>query len=255
MKKAALPTLLFLAFLSGCPAFGPEAGLRVVLPPLPEHWRRAFPGLGALIVFPDSTGRMREVDVSAWETTAAISCPKTGVTPLLAFPRTGKDGDGTQDGRGLLRPAGGLYPFSLRGGGDRQPIELTWEDGAACSVLSLLRSHGTDCSLFNIQRLCAYMRRRADPWVLDLEGIAEKIARGNFTAYDIDALPGHDQRVRPGPGQWFLESPFCALLAPDAQGAVMLNGLPDGMHALFSAEGGRLRIVSSGAGVLVFGDR
>jgi hypothetical protein len=249
-------TLLLFALLpAGCSAFGPEAELCIALPALPEHWSRAFPGLGALIVFPDSTGRMREVDASSWETTAAISCPKTGVTPILAYPCAAGDCGSPRGGYGHLRPAGGLYPFSLRGGGDRPSLELTWEDGAACRVLSLLRSHGTDCSLFSIRRLCTYMRRRADPWDLDLEGIAEKIARGNFTAYDIDSLPARNQLVRPGPGEWFLESPFCPLLGPDAQGAVMLNGLPDGMHALFSVEGRRLRIVSSIAGVLVFGDR
>jgi hypothetical protein len=242
--------LLFLVLLpAGCSAFDAEADLGLVLPAPPAHWQRAFPVLGARIVFPNATGRMQEVSMPDWGTPGAIACPKTGTTPVLAFPVTGRDGP---EG-GFPRPAGGLYPSSL--GADGRTLELSWVDGAVGHVLMLARSRGIDCSLFNARRLSTYMGRCADPWDLDLEGIAERIARGSFTAFDIDALPGRDQAMSIGQGEWFLESPFRGALFPDQQGTLLLRGLSDGVHALFSVEGGRLRLASSSLGVLVSGPR
>ncbi|MGA2478628.1 MAG: hypothetical protein ABSG63_07765 [Spirochaetia bacterium] len=250
MKNTAPPILLLLALLpAGCAAFAPEADLGIVLPAPPEHWQRAFSNLEARIVFPDATGRIREVDVSDWDAPGGISCPKTGTTPVLAWPRTCGSGEQGQGGHGRLRPAGALYPFSLRG--DGRTLELTWAEGAAGYVLMLLRSGETDCSRFNAQRLSTYIRGHADPWDLDLEGIAQKIAGGDFTAFDIDSLPCRDQVVKPGPGEWFLESPFRDVLAADELGEVTLCGLSDGVHALFSIDGKELRIASSSLGVLV----
>jgi hypothetical protein len=142
-----------------------------------------------------------------------------------------------------------LYPLSLRG--DGRTLELSWAEGPAAYVLMLLRSGGIDCSRFNAQRLSTYFRGNADPWDLDLEGIAEKIARGDFTAYDIDALPCRDQVVKPGHGEWFLESPFRDLLTADELGQVTLRGLSDGVHTLYSLDGRELRIAAGSLGVLV----
>jgi hypothetical protein len=240
MLIALLPT--------GCSLFLPEAELGIVLPAPPEHWRRAFPGLGARIVFPDAAGRMHEVALPRWDAPAVISCPKTGTTPVLAWPLAGNDVEQGQAGCGALRPAGGFYPFSL--GGDGRSLELSWAGGAVGYVLQLLRSRGMDCSHFNAPRLSAYIGRDTDPWDLDLQGIAQKIALGVFTAYDIDTLPQRDLLARPGPGEWFLESPFSAIQVPDAQGVIMLRGLCDGTHTLFSVEGGMLRIAVNGTGAM-----
>jgi hypothetical protein len=233
MRKPAFRALLLCVALPvACTAFGPDARVRPVLPAPPDQWRRAFPDLGVTIVFPDSTGRMQEIDGADWGTPPTIFCSKAGNTPILAYPRTKRD---CATPAGLLRPAGAVFPGSA-GQGDQPTLQLTWEDGAAAYVLARLLSLGRDCSLFNAQRLSAYLHRTADPWDLDLDGIAQKIAGGDFSAYDIDELPCRGLSIMAGPGEWFLESPLRPILVPDGAGRIDVE-LSDGLHALFSVEG------------------
>jgi hypothetical protein len=232
--------LCALSLFAGCAAFAPDEPVRAELPPLPGHWARTFSGMGAMLVVSGPAGRVRRIPVAAWDVPVLFDCPKAGTTPVLAYP--------ARDG---LRPAGGVYPFSLGGGGQVPSLVLSWEGGPVAYVLSLLRGQGIDCSLFNTRRLADYMARAPDPWDLDLAGIAEKIGRGAFTAYDIDTLPVRDHSARPGPGQWFLESPFRPVMTADALGALALTGLADGMHTLFSVEGEERRLSACADGLVM----
>ena len=158
--------------------------------------------------------------------------------PVLAYPRTARDSVR------LLRPAGGIFT------GTGPTLQLTWKDGALACVLARLLSVGRDCSLFNAQRLSGYFGRAEDPWDLDLDGIAEKIAAGDFSAYDIDALPTLEMSVNPGPGEWFLESPLRPVPVPDAEGR-LTGQVSEGVHALFSVEGRLLKVAVDRTGTLV----
>jgi hypothetical protein len=81
------------------------------------------------------------------------------------------------------------------------------------------------------------MARKPDPWNLDLAGIAQKIAEGTFSAWDLDLLPQRDATFTAGPGQWFFESPFSDTMTADPAGMVTAHSLTIGMHGLFSVEG------------------
>jgi hypothetical protein len=252
MKPGLLRALAAACVLpAACFAFGPEASVSVVIPAPPEHWIRAFPDLGFLVVFLDAQGRDREVEAADWRTPVSVSCSKAGNTPVLAFPRTSRDAGLLNGARGILRPAGGLYPVSPGASSAEATLELTWEDGAVAYVVSRLISIGRDASLFNAARLADFLRRSADPWKLDLDGIAQKVAQGSFNVYDIDALPGRDVTVKPGVGQWFLESPFCLVMTAQADGTLTLVNLAQGMHGLFSVNGHRDRIDVSPGGAVV----
>jgi hypothetical protein len=225
--------------------------MNVVIPAPPEHWARAFPDLWFLVVFPDSQGRNREVEAADWRVPVSVSCSKAGNTPVLAFPCTVRD-TGLPDGaRGILRPAGGIFPDCHGDSSAGSTLKLTWEDGAAAYVVGRLISIGRDTSLFNAARLADFLRRAADPWKLDLDGIAQKIAQGDFNAYDIDPLPGRDVTLEPGPGEWFLESPFCPVMTVQANGTLSLLCLAQGMHGLYSTHGPVYRIDVSPAGTVV----
>jgi hypothetical protein len=235
--------------LLGSCALGPDARVIVELPPLPEHWARAFPELSFLIVYPDAAGMERRALTESGARSAVIWCSKAGNTPVLAFPQTARD-SGTGDGRrGLLRPAGALYPMSLDDG--EQRLNLCWEDGPVASIIARLRSLGRDASLVGAARLAKYLRQEPDPWELDLDGMAEKLARGSFSAYDIDPLPGRAVMVTTGPGEWFFESPFAALLLIEAGTALHVPRLSQGMHYLFSVNGALLKICVGAQGVTV----
>ena len=115
-------------------------------------------------------------------------------------------------------------------------LALSWEDGPAALVIARVAGEGRDVSCFNVPRLCRFLREHEDPWALDLEAVAQQIARGEFTAWDIDPLPCRAVEVCPGPGTWFLESPFSPSF-PAKEGTVFLPLVPFGMHELFALDG------------------
>jgi hypothetical protein len=235
VKTLALMTAA-LCLLS-CGPFGPLAHVDVLIPIPPPQWTRAFPDLQFCVTFPDSAGREQTVKVADPWNAVTIDCCKTGNTPILAYPCTAKDPSREGGRAGTLRPAGGMYPGSLDESGPRPTLLLDWRDGAAATVLFRLLSLGRDISLINASRLCQYFRDAEDPWNLDLTLIGEKLAAGNFTAYDIDTLPSRDVRVKAGAGEWFLESPFSAVTSLNGEGTLNLAGVSLGMHGLFSVNG------------------
>lgn len=112
-------------------------------------------------------------------------------------------------------------------------------------------SKGATRSLVNSARLSDYLGRYPDPWALDLGAIVEKLINGNFSAYDIDPLPARDVDLSPGAGEWFLESPFASSCRILERQSLSFHPLSAGMHALFSTQGGRIRIwVGSGETVV-----
>lgn len=229
--------------LASC-ALGPEARITVLLPPLPGPWRAAFPVMQCLLSWFDGSGAPRSTLLGGWESGAVVCCAKEGNTPVLAWPISSLDPEAVPVGRGpgSLRPAGGMYPGSLVDQRAGTAVQLTWEAGAAASVLGLLRSLGRDTSLFNAERLSGELGAAPDPWDLDLPAVAEAIARGDFSVYDVERLPCRDVRVEAGQGDWLLESPFRNVLRAEADGALLLPCMALGTHSLFSVDGRCIRI-------------
>jgi hypothetical protein len=222
-------SLLLLASLlgwgTGCD-LAPDQEVTVFLPAPPAAWQIAFPRLGFNVVTRDGANGVREMTVDNWRDMPAVSCGRTPNTPVLAFPVQPAE----------LRPAGGFYPASLRAREGTAVLELTWEDGPAALVMFRVAGQGLDPSLFNVQKLSRYLRQNRDPWDLDLDAVAQKILRGELTAWDIDTLPCRDAEVEPGPGTWFLESPFSSTFE-SLNGSVRLQEISIGSHRLFSLKG------------------
>jgi hypothetical protein len=237
--------------LLSCGAFGPQAQIDVLIPPPPSHWTQAFPDLAFRLVFPDAAGREQEVRVPDPAKPVTINCSKTGNTPILAYPFCARDEEGEMGRAGILRPAGGMYPGSLDESSPQPTLALDWRDGAVATVLCRLISLGRDTSLINAARLARYFREAGDPWKLDLQRIEEELARGEFTAYDIDVLPCRDVYVNAGAGEWFMESPFATVTTLTREGTLSLTGVSLGMHGLFSVEGHLTLINVSGTEIVV----
>jgi hypothetical protein len=223
--------------VSGCALFGPEVSVRVVIPHLPEYWKRAFPDLWFLLVFRDGTGSIRTVRASVGALELSIPCAKSGNSPVLAFPRASADGGPCEDAPGPFKPAGGLYPGSLGESRETPTLLLSWQDGPVAYLMSQLAERGLDTALVNAARLSGYLSKAQDPWSLDLESIAQKLADGDFTAYDVRALPSCAVKVAPGPGHWFSESPFFGAPEEASQGQLGIPLMSYGLHYLFSLEG------------------
>ncbi|MGA2640164.1 MAG: hypothetical protein ABSG21_04550 [Spirochaetia bacterium] len=206
-----------------------EEEVKVLLPAPPASWQIAFPELRFRVVTRDARNRVQEKDVGDWRRTAAVTCARSVNSPILAYAwESGLDAD--------LRPAGGFYPLSLRAFQGSEVLELTWEDGAAAYVMSRVAAQGRDVSRFNVARLRRFLQEHTDPWALDLDAVAQKVSRGELTAWDIDELPCRDAEVEPGPGTWFLESPFSSSFE-SVNGRCLLTGVSLGCHHLFALDG------------------
>jgi hypothetical protein len=223
---ALLPGVL----AASCAWFGPQAALSVKMPEVPRQWRQAFPDLSFDVVFQDSAGSWQTVLVTESCGETVIDCWKGCNSPVLAYPRAARSA-------GLLRPAGGLYPRDCVDNGGCAALALSWEGGCLAMIFKLLAERGLDASFVNAERLALLLARHADPWTLDLAGIAESLARSDFSAYDVDLLPARDVQIGPGVGEWFLESPFSRTYAVSASESIVFPGLSVGMHSLFSVQG------------------
>lgn len=221
---------------ASCSYVGGQATVDVILPEPPAHWRAAFPDLAFELRVPDVEGRgLSTVAAKAAGAAALLCVPKTGNTPVLAFARGGCAED-------LLRPAGGIFPLDCEQTGSGMTMRVSWESGPAASVLFRLAELGCDTSLLNAARLRQLLCSRADPWDVDLAKVVERLAAGDFSAYDVDQLAARDVVVSTGPGEWFLESPLRPSCCAEPGGALKLTAVSLGTHALFSVEGKRRRL-------------
>ena len=208
----------------------PDKEVSILLPAPPAAWQIAFPRIGFRIVTRDGRNRPLETSTADWSRPVSARCAQGVNSPVLAYPLDGR-----------LRPAGGFFSLSLRSWEGCEVLELTWEDGAAALIVSRLADLGRDVSLLNVPRLRQFLAEGGDPWDLDLDMVAQKVAEGEFTAWDIDRLSSRDAEVGPGPGTWFLESPF-SFPREAVSGRVLLAGVSIGGHTLFSLDGGSWRV-------------
>jgi hypothetical protein len=235
--KCLLPFLVgALLSSSSCTFLALEEEVTLLCPMPPVAWQIAFPGLAFRVVTSDSLGPPLVTEVTDWRLPAPARCRRVVNSPIVAWPYEPGNRLSPVNAPGLLRPAGGFFPLSLRTSRGRQVVELSWEDGPAALVITRVAAEGRDTSRFNVSRLCRFLHEPAEPWAVDLDAVAQKIAQGEFTAWDIDRLPCRDADVEPGPGTWFLESPFSATFDA-AGGRISLPQIARGMHRLFSTAG------------------
>ena len=220
-------------------SMGPSALVRLELPDPPAPWKQAFPALTFLVVYQDSSGR-RATGSARRE--LMVECSKSGNSPLLAYPTgvPGEEAEGVPPG--LLRPAGALYPLDLDPQATEPTLRLSWQEGPLAALVSRLRDGGMEVSLLNTARLKERFGTFQDPWELDLGSMATELARGTFSAYDVDRLPLRDVAVVSGPGTWFLESPLAAPVDASGAGELTLPRIGPGPHNLFSTDGSWLRV-------------
>ena len=240
---ASLAALAAAGLIDGCDVFGPSDRVTIRLPEPPAHWQCAFPRLSFELEYPGPGGELCVAGPFAWGERVAVACSKVANGAFLAWPLTG------DDRRRFLRPAGGLYPLGVRSGEGGDELGLTWADGCLAVVMLRLAVAGRNPAFVNADRLGGYLAAEPDPWCWDLTHIEERLAGGGFTARDIERLPTMDAVVQPGEGEWFLETPFGALLAAAPGGVLEVSGLPHGLHTLFGMDGRRVRLFADGRGV------
>jgi hypothetical protein len=229
---AYLAGALVCAALFGCPAFRTTAPVTVQLPPVPAHWSDTFLAVGFEIRWP---GCETPIVVPPGVAQVVVALPKRGHLAVLAAPAAA-------GARGTLRAAGAIYPLHLT---ESEVLPLAWEDGALASVVARLDRAGAAVELMNVARLGKEMAERAggDPWALDLERIAAKLAGGEFTATDIRPADAYPVELPLPEGRWFAAAAYAPVFHCDGS-VPPLAELPVGLHAFYRVGSGSRWLVS-----------
>jgi hypothetical protein len=232
MRIIYISALLWaLVFFTGCDLLDPCLDIILELPPLPEHSAAVFEIQAYKLVYPGVDGDLVTGYAAAEGGKIPIHLSKRYNSFVLAYPVIT-----AWDIR--LPPAGAVFPLQLeRDGADT--LVLTWEAGVAASVYERLWRQGIDISCFNTARLLEVMKEKApaDPWAIDINLIAERIAAHDFSVYDVKLLPARDVALDVPGGNWFLESPFALTLHNEPGSALGLTAVCYGFHRLFAADG------------------
>ncbi len=199
----------------------------VSIPPPPQGWQTVLSGMRFTLVFLDGSGGRVEKVLEEGELSALINSRKMPGSPILAFPWT------PRVEAGILRPAGGFTSVG-------EQAVLSWQEGPLAAICLRLWEAGFDPGRFNIERLGKKLAEREDPWEWDITRMAQKIAEGGFSAYDVDPLPFKEMAVGLLPGDWVSESPFKPVI--HSSGQLQEMDLVRGMHAFFGQGGLRVDV-------------
>ncbi|MCL2191474.1 MAG: hypothetical protein FWB79_05755 [Treponema sp.] len=213
----------FLAVSCGAILHETAPGYVPNLPDPPPAWTALLGDPHWRIEWFDGEGRKRYAELPG-PGSPGISPPQTLATPVLALPFWPEKGIAP----GVFRPAGAVFPFDVSG----NRIFLSWQGGVeAAFFLELARAangglppDGTAALRlpwnFNwprFRRLFAdpalNAEIRADPWLADWPGIADRTVRSGFDRRRLvpEARTALELPLDPGP--WIGASPFAAPLA------------------------------------------
>jgi hypothetical protein len=189
MKRYALLFLSAGLVLTACEPLFFKPSYRAGLPPLPETWAALLPPPHWRLEWIDRQGRKQNLDAAPGEA-PALDFVQGRAGAVLAFPCWPE----RNLPPGLLRPAGGIYPFDLEG--DR--LILSWRGGVDAWVWRELaaaidtpegeappparRPENFDWPRFRKELehedLAAEIRR--DPWIADWAAFSRKTLRSSF---------------------------------------------------------------------------
>ena len=230
LPAAALWALV--SALSACRLFGGGIALGLELPELPAHWREGLGDLEWVILVPGAPGGGEALRVPVSDAAPRqISLGKTQHQPVLAYPSIA-------GGACWLRPAAAVFPLDLSA--DGRSLALSWRRGPAAEILRRLLAQDVVVETLNVPRLCREVDERfaADPWSLDLELAAARLAAGAFRVTDLRARPSRSITLSVGPGLWFLESPFAVPVEVAPETSLSFPEVPLGFHRLLEADRG-----------------
>jgi hypothetical protein len=151
-----------------------------------------------------------------------ISPPQTWASAVMALPYWPEKGIRP----GVFKPAGAIFPFDVSG----KNVTLSWQGGvdavlfwelaaAAAADKTVSRAVDRHPQNFNWPRFrllyddpSVKAEFRADPWLADWGGIAEKIVQSGFDKRRHIKKKRSTLKVSAGSGPWIGTSPFAAPL-------------------------------------------
>jgi hypothetical protein len=196
-------------------------------PEFPPLWKEVFGVPRWRLEWIGLEGRREVREIADGERTEITVIPEWP-SPVLACPLV----PGRNIRAGVLKPAGGIFPFDAAGG----RLRLTWQGGVDASfyrelAAAFLQAHQdtADLSLSTARRRPQYFdwprfRRLftdgvlsdkaalGDPWLADWPYIAQRTVQSGFDNRRIKVLARTNLSVPVHPGPWAGTSPFAAPL-------------------------------------------
>jgi hypothetical protein len=240
-----LYTVLAAALLAACGGVFEDPVYVLELPALPPTWAELLPAPAWRFEVLDGEGRYQVLDTGEGFPPALSFSPERAAG-ILAFPHWPE----RNLPPGLMRPAGGIFPFDLR----EDRLVLSWRGGLDAWVYRELaaarRAEGGEQAhslrrpeLFDWPRFRKLWEDavlpeevRRDPWLVDWGTFSRKTLRSGFDRRRIVPEPRRELLIPGFGGPWAGTSPFGELLVPEPGGPLRL-WVGSGTETLVSGEG------------------
>ncbi|HUX20249.1 MAG TPA: hypothetical protein VMW69_03350 [Spirochaetia bacterium] len=224
-RAGVLSILVFSSCSLPLPHWWRSIEVELSLPDQPKWWSN-LGAISYLIVMENPPGNQSTLSLESGAAQAHVHITKGGPVPVLAYPLVGGRSD-------LLRPAGGIFPFSLD---DRGALVLSFEDGFLSELLMPVTRAGDLAGALNIARLQSeiWERSEGDPWVLDRDAILGTLVYGAMSSNRIKNLAAFRLEIEATPGLWYSGDPFRGPVVVTPELKIFDAGeLPVGVHHFF----------------------
>ncbi len=216
---------LFSIVISGCSLFSDSTYLTVIFPAGGSPWEQGGGVHSYLLVYPnpaDDGKTLVRTEVETGKQQIVITIRKGAAVPIALYPK------------GLLKPAGGIYPLDLV---DNSTLLLTEEDGFLADILLDLHAENGRVEAVNILKLKQVINENSegDPWSIDGDVLKTSLVLGSISVYKIKKRESRIVVLSDAPGTWISDDPFYARAVSDPDGNLQLNLYP-GMHAFLNLE-------------------
>ncbi|MCL2762492.1 MAG: hypothetical protein FWD36_04700 [Treponema sp.] len=234
-------------FLHGCGESPADSRCMVEFPALPQAWQALLGNPLWRVEWLNDAGHKQSMEVGG-SGGVEISLPVSWASAVYAWPFWPDAGLGP----GVFRPAGAIFPFDVSAGAGGKSLVLSWQGGVDATLFwELARAYGAEQNVstavprlphhFNWPRFrqlfddpALNAEIRADPWLADWCGIAERIVQSGFDRRRLIPEARSGREIPVGPGPWIGTSPFAAPLLFDAVPVFPVRPATD---SWFSAEG------------------
>jgi hypothetical protein len=247
MKYMSFAVFLFLmALLAGCDD-GQEirSSYRPVLPVLPGDWRDVLGEAHWRLEWIGEEGTWHKWEGKQDAGVPSLSLIQEWTTPVLAWPFWPE----LDLGPGVMRPAGGLFPWDTSG----EKLVLSWEGGVDAVFWKEMAAVGIDGPeaakgnrlpwLFDWPRFREIMAGenisdavRQDPWVVNWKEVGRKTAESGFDRRRIASMKITKIEISLPAGRWSGSSPFAPALEAPPEGTLALE-VTDAVNTWVSSAG------------------
>ncbi len=230
-RTVAVAAIIAPLIFTACDLLGPERGVTVSAPELPDTLREAFGATSfMLVVDGEEIARLEKGE------TRTVRIPAGGPVAVQAYPVVGERID-------VIRPAGAI----VAGRNDAE-VPLEWADGVLAEIAARLQAGGVPLAAVNVWRLAREIRERAGTrqWSIDVDAVVEALANEVMNVRLLEPRGGAGVEVPVGGDEWVAADALRPEAVPAIDGSLVLANLAPGVHVYGRRNGDRRVRISVG---------